>query len=246
MRPVFLAGSLAEPLVLTGPEGRHAATVRRVRVGEEVDVVDGRGGRAVCAVTAVGRDEVALDVVRREDEPEPSPRLVLVQALAKGDRGELAVELATEVGVDEVVPWAAERCVVRWDGPRGDKALERWRATAREAAKQSRRARVPVVADPARTADVADRLRAAAAGWLLHESAEQPLALAEVPAAGDVVLVVGPEGGLSDGELEVLQDAGGTAVRLGPTVLRTSTAGVVAAAVVSTRCGRWGPRGSAR
>lgn len=244
MRPVFLAGSLDEPLVLTGPEGRHAAAVRRVRVGEQVDVVDGQGGRAVCAVRSVGRAEVALEVLRRDDEPPPAARLVLVQALAKGDRGERAVELATEVGVDEVVPWAAERCVVRWEGARGAKALQRWRSTAREAAKQSRRARLPVVADVARTADVADRLRTAAAAFLLHEAADVPLADAALPAAGDVLLVVGPEGGLSERELAVLAGAGGTAVRLGPTVLRTSTAGAVAAAVVSARAGRWSSLGS--
>ncbi|HWG95290.1 MAG TPA: 16S rRNA (uracil(1498)-N(3))-methyltransferase [Mycobacteriales bacterium] len=239
MRPVFLAADVAaDRLVLDGPEGRHAATVRRLRAGEQVDVVDGLGTRAVCAVVEVGRDVVALDVVAREVEPEPAPRIVLVQALAKGDRGELAVELATEVGVDEVVPWAAERCVVRWEGPRGAKALERWRATAREAGKQSRRARLPQVADPAGTAQVAARL-AGTTALLLHESAEEPLATAALPSDGEVVLVVGPEGGLSDRELAVLREAGGRAVRLGRSVLRTSTAGAVAAGVVSARTGRW-------
>lgn len=240
-RPVFLADSLApDRLVLAGPEGRHAATVRRLRAGEQVDVVDGAGGRATCAVAAVGRDVVELDVVARSQEDAPVPRLVLVQALAKGDRGELAVELATEVGVDEVVPWPAERCVARWEGPRGDKALERWRATAREAAKQSRRARLPVVTAPAPTAAVAHRLGAAAAGLVLHESAVPPLASVALPDDGDVVLVVGPEGGISDRELETFTAAGGQPVRLGGTVLRTSTAGAVAAAVVSARTGRWG------
>ena len=246
-RPVFLVDQLlgdrpvdpAAPLVLTGPEGRHAATVRRLRAGEAVDVVDGRGGRASCTVAAVGRDVVELHVVERVQEPPPAPRLVLVQALAKGDRGELAVELATEVGVDEVVPWAAERCVVRWDGPRGDKALERWRSTAREAAKQSRRAWLPTVADPLSTRQLAERLSAAALALVLHEAAAEPLAGTALPADGDVVLVVGPEGGVSGRELELLADAGARSVRLGRTVLRTSTAGAAAAAVVSARTARW-------
>jgi 16S rRNA (uracil1498-N3)-methyltransferase len=233
--PVFLSTDLdGEEVELTGPEGRHAAVVRRVRVGEVVDLVDGRGTRCTGAVTATGRDTVTVQVQQRVVEPVPAPRLTLVQALAKGDRGELAVELATEVGVDLVVPWRAARCVARWEGERGTKALERWRATAREAAKQSRRAWFPEVAEPVGTAAVA-----ALPGTLLvlHEQAEA--ALADVPLEGNVVLVVGPEGGIGDDELAVLLAGSGTAVRLGPTVLRTSTAGAAAAAVVSARTGRW-------
>jgi 16S rRNA (uracil1498-N3)-methyltransferase len=238
--PVFLAEDLAgDRLVLTGPEGRHAATVRRLRVGEPVDLVDGRGGRAWCTVAAVGRDTVELDVVRRTADPLPSPRLVLVQALAKGDRGELAVELATEVGVDEIVPWSAQRCVVRWDGERGDKALARWRSTAREAGKQSRRAWASEVTGLHSTRQVAERVRDAAATFVLHEASAQPLAGLPVPAAGDVVLVVGPEGGLTDEEVAAFTSAGAVAVRLGPSVLRTSTAGAAAAAVVSASTPRW-------
>ena len=223
-------------MVLSGPEGRHAATVRRLRAGEVVDLCDGRGGRAGCVVVQVGRDEVVLDVRSRSQEPPPVPRLVLVQALAKGDRGELAVELATEVGVDLVVPWAAARSVVRWEGARGEKARERWRATAREAGKQSRRAWLPDVAPLERTAQVAARLRAAGAALVLSEDAREPLTAVPLPAAGDLVLVVGPEGGIGDDELAAL---GGTPVRLGPTVLRTSTAGAAALAVLSARTGRW-------
>ena len=238
--PVFLAEDVAgERVVLTGSEGHHAATVRRLRVGEAVDVVDGRGTRASCTVALVGRDVVELDVVSRLTEPAPSPRLVLVQALAKGDRGELAVELATEVGVDEVVPWAAQRSVVKWSAERGDKALGRWRATAREAAKQSRRAWVPQVTSAVTTVQVCDRLTNAAAGLVLHEAATAPLATVDLPAEGDVVLVVGPEGGITDEELAAFTAAGAVAVRLGPSVLRTSTAGAAAAAVVSARTARW-------
>ena len=230
--PVFLCADLAgDRVVLDGPEGRHAATVKRLRVGEPLDLVDGTGTRCTGVVTATTKDTVTVAVGAREVEPAPSPRITLVQALAKGDRGELAVELATEVGVDEVVPWAAARCVVRWEGDRGAKALERWRSTAREAGKQSRRAWFPVVRGPLRTAEVA-----ALPGQVLvlHEDATTPLSA--VSLAGDVVLVVGPEGGISPEELALL---GGTAVRLGPSVLRTSSAGAAAAAVVSARTGRW-------
>ena len=234
--PVFLHDDLtADRLVLSGPEGRHAATVRRLRAGEAVDLVDGRGGRASCEVAGVASDEVLLDVRSRAFEPEPEPRLVLVQALAKGDRGELAVETATEVGVDEIVPWAAARCVVRWEGARGEKAHARWQATAREAAKQSRRSRVPVVAPPATTAQVAERLLRSCA-LVLSEDARLPLSQVELPEVGEIVLVVGPEGGMTPEEVARM---GAVPVRLGPTVLRTSTAGAAAAAVVSSRSGRW-------
>ena len=238
--PVFLHDDVTgDRIVLDGPEGHHAARVRRLRVGETIDVVDGRGTRATCNVTAVGRETVDLTVVGRATDPVPAPRLVLVQALAKGDRGELAVELATEVGVDEIVPWAAARCVVKWDGERGAKALGRWRSTAHEATKQSRRAWLPDVRDSHTTAQLVERMATSAATVVLHESADRPLASVALPEDGEVLLVVGPEGGITEAELETLTAAGGVAVRLGPSVLRTSTAGAAAVAVVSALTARW-------
>jgi len=239
-RSLFLADDLRpDRVVLAGPEGRHAATVRRLRVGDPVDLTDGRGTRASCVVQAVARGTVELEVRNRSIEPRPSARLVLVQALAKGDRGELAVELATEIGVDEIVPWAAQRCVVRWDGERGTRALARWRSTAREAAKQSRRAWVPEVTQAVTTGQLVERLSGAATAFVLHESASLPLTTVPVARQGELVLVVGPEGGLSDAEVQRLQAAGASAVRLGRSVLRTSTAGAAAAVVISSRTGRW-------
>ncbi|MCW2713347.1 MAG: rRNA ((1498)-N(3))-methyltransferase [Frankiales bacterium] len=237
--PLFLLDDLSgDVLVLTGPEGRHAATVRRVRVGEAVDLADGRGTRASCRVLELGQDTVRLSVVSRTVEAPPPLRLVLVQAIAKGDRGELAVELATEVGVDEVVPWSAERCVVKWDGARGERALGRWRSTAREAGKQSRRAWHPPVGHWVDLPELIARM-AGATTFVLHEQAQQPLATVDLPGAGEVLLVVGPEGGITDAELAALERAGGLPVRLGASVLRTSTAGAAAACVVSARTARW-------
>lgn len=236
---LFLCDDLAaDELELTGPEGRHAATVRRVKVGEHVDLADGRGTRASCTVVSVGQDVVRLRVDRRAVEPAPQPWLVLVQALAKGDRGELAVELATEVGVDEVLPWQAERCIVKWDGPRGEKALSRWRSTAREAGKQSRRARHPVLAHWASTDELLARV-AVTPTLLLHESASTPLASVGLPDTGELLLVVGPEGGLTDREVRALTAVGAVPVRLGSSVVRTSTAGAAAVAVISARTSRW-------
>ena len=236
---LFLHDDLSgDTVLLAGPEGRHAATVRRVKVGESIDLADGLGTRAACRVVSLGQDVVTLAVLSRVVEPEPVPRLVLVQAIAKGDRGELAVELATEVGIDEVVPWSAERCVVKWEGARGEKSLARWRSTAREAGKQSRRARHPVLTTWLDTPALLERL-AGTTCLVLHETAVEPLASTPLPSEGEVVLVVGPEGGITDRELRQLQAAGGRPVRLGSSVLRTSTAGAAAASVVSARTSRW-------
>lgn len=244
--PLFLTDRLAldAPLVrLDGPEGRHAAQVRRLGVGEVVELTDGFGGWASCVVTGVeaSRGIVELSVERRRQLPAPTPRLVVVQALAKGDRGELAVETMTEVGVDEIVPWRASRCIARWEGERGAKALSRWRATAREAAKQSRRPWLPVVTEPVSTTQVAGRLAGAALAVVLHEEAVTPLATVSVPRSGEIIVVVGPEGGIAPEELAAFASAGAPGHRLGPTVLRTSTAGVVAAGVLLAASGRWEP-----
>lgn len=240
--PVFLADPArlaADRVLLDGPEGRHAATVRRLRQGERVDLTDGAGLMAACVVAVVGRDSLELDVLSRAHVPAPEPRLVVVQALPKGERGELAVETMTEVGVDEIVPWAAERCVTRWRADRKDKSLARWRNAGREAAKQARRGRLPEIADLATTERVAARLAGAAAGLVLHEEAERPLSELCPPRTGEIVIVVGPEGGIAPGEIETFVAAGAVPIRLGPTVLRTSTAGVAAAAVLLSAVGRW-------
>lgn len=241
--PVFLVDALpdAETFVLDGPEGRHAATVRRLGPGSAIVVSDGAGGGAACVVeSVVGKDSLALRISRRWHEPAPRPRVVLAQALVKGDRGELAVELATETGVDSVVPWRAERCVARWDdGPRGAKALARWRSAVREAAKQSRRMWVPPVAEPVSTAGLAALVREASLAVVLDAAAPSGLTDLALPADGDVLLAVGPEGGISESELRVLQDAGAQVARLGPTVLRASTAAAAAIAAIGVITTRW-------
>jgi 16S rRNA (uracil1498-N3)-methyltransferase len=204
-------------------------------------LADGRGGTAYATVLAVGRGSVEFEVAERSFVPAYDPRLVVVQGIAKGDRGELAVQAMTEIGVDEIVPWAAARSVAQWRGDRGVKAREKWVSTAREAAKQARRSWLPVVAgDPdCSTKQVAARLGEVAAAFVLHEEATGGLTTAALPAAGEIALVVGPEGGISDAELDVFASAGATAVRLGAEVLRTSTAGVAALSVLSARLGRW-------
>ncbi len=223
---------------LDGPEGRHAVSVRRTRAGERLVLADGGGRSVEGEVTDVGRDVLDVRVEAVRDEPEPSPRFVLVQALAKGDRDDQAIEAATECGVDEVVPWQATRSIVQWRGERGEKSRRTWDAVLVAATKQARRTRRPTLGPTASTADVVARVGAAALTLVLHEDAGEPLAGVALPAAGDVVVVVGPEGGIAPEELEALVAAGARAVRLGPTVLRASSAGPAALAVLSAT-GRW-------
>ncbi|MEV6752153.1 16S rRNA (uracil(1498)-N(3))-methyltransferase [Streptomyces sp. NPDC051214] len=226
--------------VLDGPEGRHAVSVKRLHAGEDVVLTDGAGRWADCVVEDTeGKDRLILRMGSVREEAPQEPRITVVQALPKGDRGELAVETMTETGVDAIVPWSASRCITQWKGERGLKALGKWRATAREAGKQSRRVRFPEVADAMSTKQVAALLAAADLAAVLHEEGSEPLATAELPAAGHIVLVVGPEGGVSPDELAAFADAGAKPYRLGRSVLRTSTAGTAAAALLLGRTGRW-------
>jgi 16S rRNA (uracil1498-N3)-methyltransferase len=240
--PVFTVDSRAlggETVELSGDEGRHAAVVRRIRPGEHILLTDGTGAGAECVVSSVSKQSLVADVVERRYEPPASPRLVVVQAIPKGDHAERAVDLLTEVGVDEIIPWASSRTIVSWSGDRGAKALARWRATAHAAAKQSRRLRFCAISPLHTTVQVAVRLADAALPLVLHQGADTPLTAHDTPVDGDVVLVVGPEGGVTDDELAVFAGAGARVVRLGPSVLRSSTAGAVAASVILSRTRRW-------
>jgi 16S rRNA (uracil1498-N3)-methyltransferase len=240
--PLFLVDALptGPETTLDGPEGRHAATVKRLRAGETLTLSDGAGGLAICVVEAVaGKDSLQLRVIERATVPAPQPRVIVVQALVKGDRGELAVELATEAGADVIVPWRAARCVVKWeDGPRAEKALARLRNTVREAAKQARRAWVPEVMEPVSTKGLLGIVDGST-GLVLDGSAKLRLADVALPGQGDIVLIVGPEGGVSDEETAALEGAGAQAVRLGPSVLRASTAAAVALGAIGALTARW-------
>ncbi|MEV7443412.1 16S rRNA (uracil(1498)-N(3))-methyltransferase [Streptomyces sp. NPDC060020] len=243
--PVFVVEEVpaGAEFVLDGPEGRHAVSVKRLNPGEALVLTDGRGGWAEAVVKAAeGKDRLVVAVSSAGLEPEPAVRITVVQALPKGDRGELAVETMTETGVDAIVPWQASRCITQWRGDRGAKSLAKWRATAREAGKQSRRVRFPEVAEAMSTKQVAALLAEADLGMVLHEDRDTPsdaLATAALPSSGSVVLVVGPEGGVSPEELAAFAAAGAHPYRLGRSVLRTSTAGTAATAVLLARTGRW-------
>ena len=226
-------------VTVEGDEAHHAVAVRRLRAGERVVLADGLGTVATGEVASTGKRALTVVVATLESVTEPTPAFVVVQALPKGDRGELAVEVLTEIGVARVVPWAAARAVAVWKGERAARGLTRWRSTAREAAKQSRRSWHPVVDDLASTADIVSLVASVDLAVVLHESATVPLAALDVPSSGTIAVVVGPEGGLTEGEVVALVDAGAHAVRLGTEVLRTSTAGVAAVAALSSRTPRW-------
>jgi 16S rRNA (uracil1498-N3)-methyltransferase len=238
--PLFLLDELpgTDELLVDGAEGRHAVEVLRLVPGERVRVGDGRGAVAEGDVLAADTEGLRVAVRARFEVPAPDPEFVLVQALPKGDRGPLAVDLATELGVDRIVPWTAARCVTRWRDDRVEKGLAKWRSAARAASKQSRRPRVPEVTGPMTTREVCGLLGDADLAVVLHEQARRPLAELQVPRSGSVAVVVGPEGGLTDGEVVAFRAAGAQAVRLGAEVLRTSTAGAAALAALSVRS-RW-------
>jgi 16S rRNA (uracil1498-N3)-methyltransferase len=234
-----LAGALAgSELILDGPEGRHGATVKRIGVGEDVLLSDGAGHRADAVVESVGAGTLHLRLRSITQEPQPDSRFVLVQALTKGDRDERAIEAATELGVDEVVPWQAARSIAVWRGERAARSARKWESVVLAATKQSRRTRVPRVSPLADRGAVIARIQESTLALVLHEEATRPLAGLELPLAGDVLVVAGPEGGITPDELSAFLEAGALAVRLGSGVLRSSTAGPAALAVISA-ARRW-------
>lgn len=224
--------------VVDGDEGFHASTVRRMRVGEELDLSDGAGRLAHCVIEEAVKGRLTARVLAAVSVPAPSPPVTVVQALPKSERSELAIELATEAGADAFVAWQSERCVARWDGTtKVEKGLRRWGSVARSAARQSRRPWVPSVSGPVCTEELVDSLTGLV--LVLHESATVPLREIPVAQADSVTLIVGPEGGISDTEVERLTAAGALPVRLGPSVLRTSTAAAVALGALGVLTERW-------
>ncbi|MFC3849943.1 16S rRNA (uracil(1498)-N(3))-methyltransferase [Corynebacterium hansenii] len=248
--PVFLAGfgdALPEPgatVELGGPEAKHVK-VQRLGAGDEVFLVDGADRRALVRISLADGSRVACEVISAGVVERPTPHVTVVQALPKSDRAELAVDLMTEAGVDAIVPWAARRCVAKWTGAKAGKAREKWASTAREAAKQARRAWIPPVAELHSTKDVValveDVVGRGGVAAVLHEAERRPFAEVAAAAAdaGEIVFVVGPEGGVDDEELELFRAAGATPVVLGPTVLRTALAGAAATSALGPLTRRW-------
>ncbi|WP_458109341.1 16S rRNA (uracil(1498)-N(3))-methyltransferase [Arthrobacter sp. R3-55] len=251
--PVFFtsAGSLGDvspggTFVLEGPEARHAVTVKRLGVGESVDIADGSGARLTGTVAEAGPAGLTVTAAEVVFEEQPDVRLVLVQALAKGDRDELAIETATELGIDAVLPWQSERSIVRWKGDRAAKAHAKWESVVTAAAKQARRAWIPQVRTMVDTGSLAKAVAEADLAIILHEDAKNPLrtvleewVATKTAVPREVLLIVGPEGGISPREVTRLSDAGAVTALLGNHVLRSSTAGPAAVVLASDILGRW-------
>ena len=243
-RPVYVQEfptppTVGEVIELTGDEGRHAVSVKRTSVGEQIELVDGHGTRAVITVTGVsGKDRLVGVVDCVASEPAPRPTVTVVQALPKAARSELTVDLLTQAGADVIVPWQAGRSVANW-GKKQDKGLAKWRAAARAAAKQSRRSRIPEITPVADQAAVAALIQAAPLALMLHEDATGKITDQPVAQVDSVVLIIGPEGGISPAELDAFTTAGAHPVRLGPEVLRTASAGMVALAALGAVTDRW-------
>lgn len=244
--PVFIhpdlsAAQAGDAITLSGPEARHAVTVKRMQQGEKLALIDGTGIRLTLTVTETsGKDHLTGTVESVTQLPEPNPRVTVVQAIPKSERAELAVDLATQAGADEIIAWQADRCVAKWDGKKAPKAVAKWQAAAEAAAKQSRRDRIPQVRGPLTTrqlvAELAERAESASV-LVLHEEATE--SIREVGLHGEVFLLVGPEGGIGEEELATLREAGAVPIKLGPEVLRTASAAMVALAAIGMRTERW-------
>jgi 16S rRNA (uracil1498-N3)-methyltransferase len=214
--------------------------VVRVKVGEHIDLSDGDGLLVAGRVVEVRNpDELVIEVVERIIDDVALPRLVVVQAIPKGERGERAVELLTEVGADAIIAWAASRCIAQWKGDRAEKALTKWENTAKAAGKQARRSRLPQVTGVATTGDVVSMIAAASGAIVLHEESTTALTDWNPPIDGEIVVVVGPEGGITSEEVEAFREAGAQIVHMGKSIMRTSTAGAAAVAVLGAVTGRW-------
>lgn len=233
---------VGQQVSLDGPEGRHAATVKRLGPGELLKLIDGHGGWAEAEVLNATKSALGLKILKVGEDPTPTPRVSIVQAIPKSERSELAVDLSTQAGADEIIAWQAQRCVARWVGPKAAKGVAKWEAAALSAAKQSRRSRVPRIhPEPLGTTELVQLLRATPEALILvlHEDAAVPLKELELQGVSQLYLIVGPEGGIGDEELAKLREAGARAVKLGPEVLRTASAGMVALSALGALTPRW-------
>lgn len=241
--PLFYSNDLGSvktgsTFLLSGSEGKHAAVVRRMRVGEGIQVSNGNGLRVIGVVSEVFASELSIKVSDVVEEALPALRISLVQALAKGDRDELAIQAATELGATAIVPWQANRSISRWEGSKAAKGRERWQNIVTEASKQSLRAWIPEVSEVLSSKQLAAELSAFDTTLVLDPTA--PIGLSELPShTGSIALIVGPEGGIDPSELDLFELAGAKRVNLGSGILRTSTAGLAAISYLSGAAGLW-------
>lgn len=250
--PVFVADHLladaGSSAGISGAEARHAIQSQRTTVGERIELIDGTGTRAVVEVTAIsGKNQLVGIIESITHEPPATPQVTVVQALPKSERSELAIDLLTQAGANVIVPWQASRCIAKWPtSAKQQKGVAKWEAAALAAAKQSRRAYIPQITGLKTTSDVEKLIAEADIALVLDEQAEESLKNLPLADVENIVLIIGPEGGITEEELVVFQTAGAKAIVLGPEVLRTASAGMVALAAIGIRTARWGEKGTNR
>ena len=225
----------ANQIEVDGDEAHHGVNVLRLKTSEEVKISDGVGNWGVGTVSQVNKKSFTVEILDRGFEPTSKQRVVVVQAILKNDANKEAVDFLTQVGADEIIPWQSQHSIGKFD----DKSLSKWQSAARESSRQSRRVRIPVISNAYSTENLISKIKGLQNIFVLHESAENRLSQIEINQEADVILIVGPEGGLSEIEVNTFVDAGAKIVRLGESVLRAANAGAAAASVVMSRTGKW-------
>lgn len=240
MLPLFIVDQIPDrgELTIGGEEARHAMTVMRLEISEQIEITDGRGRRARVEVVSGTKREFTVNIIEVREVPSPRTKLIVIQALTKGDRARETVEMLTEGGVTEIVPWQAARSIGNWRGER--EALDKWRLWAREATKQSRRSWVPEVSELLDSPKVLERVKSSAAALLFHEADGRPLSqVKSTTVPSEITLIIGPEGGITPEETDQFRSAGAIPVTMGEPILRSAHAGLAALAAVQTSYGIW-------
>lgn len=237
--PIATGTTVGSKLKIAGAEAKHAISVRRLQVGEAIAVSDGQGRRVRGKVSQVTKEYLELEVLSVDEIARPTPQIILVQALAKGDRDEMAVQACTELGIQTVIPWQSERSVSIWKPEKQAKHRQRWQAIATEAAKQSLRAFIPNVEQVLGTAELAQKLKEYELTLVLDPTSKVSITAIDLTPHRAIAVVVGPEGGISAQELETFSAAGLSVVSMGSGILRTSTAGVAVVSYLQAQLGNW-------
>ncbi|MCL1907082.1 MAG: 16S rRNA (uracil(1498)-N(3))-methyltransferase [Propionibacteriaceae bacterium] len=230
-----LTVELGSTVVVDGAEAHHMS-VRRIRLGEVVTLTNGEGRGVTGVVNELGKDHAEVVVADILIDTHRTPRVTIVQALPKKDRTDQAIDLMTEVGVEGIIPWQASRSIVKWEGDKAETNRARWQKIARESSKQARRLSFPTIGPLMQTAEVVDLITASSCTLIMHEKALTPIAFTTPHPPGQCLIIIGPEGGLTHEEVEAFELAGGVTCSMGPTVLRTSTAGAVACVLAHNQC----------
>ena len=239
MLPLFIVENIPDrgDVVIEGDEAHHLG-VARIKVGERITVTNGAGRRAEVEVLDINKRNVGCRILEVVDEPRPNTILTVVQALTKGDRARETIELLTEGGAEIIIPWQAANSIGQWKEEKD--ALSKWRTWAREATKQSRRSWIPQVLDLHSTAELKRRIQDGEFSLVFHESSESSLTeIFNSAAPKEVILVIGPEGGITEDEVAGLVTSGAKVVSIGRAVFRSAHAGVAALAAVQTGFGIW-------